>query len=94
MSFEPPSPRRRSRAGRRARACRTDQRVEVEALDAVEPIAREQHAVVGTEQTALVHGRQVDPVRVGVEGVLRSRARDADIVVRSVRQSGRDPVGA
>src|SRR5262249_51716904 len=31
-----------------------DQRVEVEALDAVDAVAREQHAVVGAEEAALV----------------------------------------
>ena len=55
--------------------------VEVEALDAAEPVARKQHPIIGAEQTALVHGGQVDPVGVGVERVFDLRRIDADIVV-------------
>ncbi len=58
-----------------------DQRVEIEALDAVDPVAREQHAVIGAEQAALVHGGEVDPVGVGVERVFDLGRVDADIVV-------------
>ena len=82
VSFEPPSPTP-TIAGWQAspRLPKRDQRVEIEALDAVDAVAREQHAVVGAEQAALVHGGQVDPVGIGVEGVLDLRRVDADIVV-------------
>src|SRR5581483_6918807 len=58
-----------------------DERVEVEALDALDAVAGEQHAVVGAEQAALVHGGEVDPVGVGVEGIFDLRRADAAIVV-------------
>ena len=82
MSLEPPKPDPDDRrlAGEPALA-EGDQRVEIEALDALDTVAREQHAIVGAEQAALVHGGEVDPVGVGMEGVFDLRRVDADIVV-------------
>src|SRR5262249_20638823 len=57
------------------------QRVKVEALDALDAIAREQHAVVGAEETTLVHGGEVDPVGLGVERILNLWRADAAVVV-------------
>ena len=58
-----------------------DQRVEIEPLDAVDAVAGKQHAVIGAEQAALVHGGELDPVGVGMERVLDLGRADADIVV-------------
>src|SRR5581483_7090788 len=58
-----------------------DERVEIETLDALDAVTREQHAVVGAEQAALVHGGEVDPAGVRVEGVLDLRRPDAAVVV-------------
>ena len=45
------------------------------------PVARKQHAIVGAEQAALVHGGELDPVGIGVERIFDLRRVDADIVV-------------
>ena len=70
-----------------------DQDVEEEPLDAVDPVARKQHAVIGAEQAALVHGGDVDPPGVGLERVLDLRRVDADIVVVIGAPQRMHPVG-
>src|SRR5580698_3952747 len=54
-----------------------DQGIEKEALDAFDAVAGKQHAIVRTEQAAFVHGRELDPVVVGMERVLDLRRADA-----------------
>ena len=58
-----------------------DQRVEIKPLDARDAVGGKQHAVVGAEQAALVHGGQLEPVGVGVEGIFDLGRVYADIVV-------------
>src|SRR5215216_3592687 len=50
-----------------------DQGVEVKALDTLDSVAWKQHAVVGPEQSALVHGGEVDPGGFGMEGIFDLR---------------------
>ena len=57
------------------------QGIEEEPLDALNPVAWKQHAVVGAEQPSLVHGDQVDPLAVRLMRVLDLRSVDPDIVV-------------
>ena len=71
-----------------------DQRIEIELLDVVEAVGREQHAVVRAEQPALVHGGQLDPVGIGMEGVFDLRRADAAIVVVVGAPQRMDAVGA
>ena len=65
----------------RPRLPKAIRRIEEEALDAVDAVAGKEHAVVGAEQAALVHGGDVDPIRIRLEGVVDLRRVDADVVV-------------
>ena len=56
-----------------------DQRVDEEPLDAGDAVAGEEHAVVAAEQAALVHGREVDPIALGLEAVVDVRRHHADV---------------
>ena len=58
------------------------------------PSAGKQHAVVRAEQPALVHGGQLDPVGIGMEGVFDLRRADAAIVVVVGAPQRMDAVGA
>ena len=58
-----------------------DHDIQKEALDAVDSVARKQHAVVGPEQAALVDGRYVDPVRLGFKAVFDLGRVDSNVVV-------------
>src|SRR5215813_939332 len=73
VSFEPPSPMP-TIAG-------PYQRIEIEALDPLDAVPRKQHPIVGAEQAPFVHGNEVEPIGVGMEGVLDLGCADADIVV-------------
>src|SRR2546425_110381 len=69
------------RLAREAALAELHQRVDEEPLDAGDPVRREEHAVVGAEEPALVDRGGVDPVRPPPE-LLRDLGRvDADVVV-------------
>ncbi len=65
-----------------------DAGVEEEALDALDTVGGEQHAVVGAEQPALVHGGEIDPGGVRMERVFDLWCADAAVVVVVRAQSG------
>ena len=58
-----------------------DEAVEIETLDALDPVGGEQHPVVGAEQPALVNRDQVDPFSAGLVAIFDFRRADSDIVV-------------
>ena len=68
--------------------------IEEEPLNAVDAVAGEQHPVIGAEQPALVDGGHVDPLGVGLEGILDLGRVDADIVVVVLTRQRVHPVGA
>ena len=58
-----------------------DQAIQIKPFDAFDPVAWEQHPIIGAEQTAFVHGGDVDPVAVRLERVLDLGRVQADVVV-------------
>ena len=70
-----------------------EQHIEEETLDAVDPVAGEQHPVVGPEQPALVNGGDVNPVGVRLEGIFDFRRVHADIIVVVLAGDRMHPVG-
>ena len=69
-------------------------RVDDEALDAGDAVAREQHAVVAAEQAALVHGGDVDPVALGLEAIVDVRREHAHVVARILARERMHAIGA
>src|SRR6476659_599569 len=58
------------RLARKPALAEADQRVKIEPPDAVDAVARKQHAVIGAEQATLVHGGEIDPVSIRMKRVL------------------------
>src|SRR5207245_1691989 len=69
------------RLAREAALAELHQRVDEEPLDAGDPVRREEHAVVGAEEPALVDRGDVDPVSPRLERVRDLGRVDADVVV-------------
>ena len=57
------------------------ERVDEEPFDPAHTVGGKEHAVVAAEEPAFVHGRDVDPVRAGLERVRDFRRVGADVVV-------------
>ena len=60
----------------------SDEGVEQKPLDAVHAVAGKQHAVVGAEQAAFMHGGEFQPVGARLKTPVDFRREHADIVVR------------
>src|SRR5438128_2334204 len=81
------------RLAREAALAELHQRVDEEPLDAGDPVRREEHAVVGAEEPALVDRGDVDPVRPRLERVRDLGRVDADVVVVIPPCDRVDPIG-
>src|SRR5881628_1228044 len=81
------------RLAREAALAELHQRVDEEPLDAGDPVRREEHAVVGAEEPALVDRGDVDPVRPRLERVRDLGRVDADVVVVVPPCDRVDPIG-
>src|SRR5262245_20097338 len=66
--------------------------VEEKALDTRDAISREQHPIIATKQSALMHHSKVKPVPVRLEAVVYVRCMDANVIIKIFTCQGMHPV--